>query len=254
MIKVFSIRKNFFWIFNPIDIINLKNVFRLEGKVMYDFNFSQKPTLALELYPEEVYVGIEFGFLKIRMHDSNMFPNKTDILKNFFSSPYSNKRFSLNYKLLGKNFFIKKWRETMFIIFRSMKKIPRKKKKREKLSKSQNLDKEKNNNINLNHFFSSQTFIKFNEILVFRDLWQKGLVIGNGIKFGSTFTVYSGYVGFYHSFASIYIINPFSNFFLIDLISSGRIGTATKKRTIISFLTRKLFVKYFGIKWLNDLP
>jgi tRNA splicing endonuclease len=254
MIKVFSFRKNFFWVFNPIDIINLKNVFRLEGKVMYDFNFFQKPMLALELYPEEVYVGIEFGFLRIRTYDSNLFPTKTEILKNFFSSQFSDKKFSLNYKLIGKNFFIKKWRETMLIIFRSMKKIPRNERERKKLVKSQNSNKKKKNKINLNHFFSSQTFIKFNEILVFRDLWQKGLVISNGIKFGSTFTVYSGYVGFFHSFASIYVINPFSNFFLIDLISFGRIGTSTKKRTIISFLTRKLFVKYFGIKWLNDLP
>ena len=143
MIKVFSFRKNFFWVFNPIDIINLKNVFRLEGKVLYDFNFFQKPMLALELYPEEVYVGIEFGFLRIRIHDSNLFPTKTEILKNFFSSQFSDKKFSLNYKLIGKNFFIKKWRETMLIIFRSMKKISRNERKREKLDKTQNSNKKK---------------------------------------------------------------------------------------------------------------
>lgn len=254
MINVFSNNKNNFWVFNPIDIINLKNIFRIEGNTIYDLNFFQKPMLILELNIEEVCIGIEFGFLKIKMHNFSFTPNIMATLRKFFSSEFSNKKLYLKNESGSKNFHVKKWRETMLIICRSMKKNFKDKRREIKLFRIQKLIKKKKNYIDLNYFFFTQTLSKFDEIIVFRDLWQKGLIINNGIKFGSTFTVYSGYIGFFHSFASIYVINPFSNFYLVDLISFGRIGTSTKKRTIITYLSRNLFIKYFGIKWLNDLP
>jgi len=116
------------------------------------------------------------------------------------------------------------------------------------------LEENRGRKFDLQFLFDKFNTSKFIDFLIFRDLWQRGFILTSGIKFGSTFTAYAGNLNFFHSSASIYSLKHFSNTFSIDLISFGRVGNSTKKRTLFAFLSKKLFVNYFGIKWLKDLP
>mmetsp|Transcript_2159 Transcript_2159/g.5022 ORF Transcript_2159/g.5022 Transcript_2159/m.5022 type:complete len:212 (+) Transcript_2159:1-636(+) len=211
----------------------------------------------MQLNLEEILLGLEFGFLRLK----KIFPQPN--LGNFFSFSkfFSNNKIIEKTNKNGKSFFlIRKWRENLYVIFQNLKKKKNEKRKNFLFSKNYShknkrfLTKRKVEKYDLNFFLNKFTTSKFIDFLIFRDLWQRGFVITSGIKFGSTFTAYAGNLNFFHSCTSVFSLKYFPSSFSIDLISFGRVGTSTKKRTIFAFLSKKLFVNYFGIKWLKDLP
>mmetsp|Transcript_15697 Transcript_15697/g.39469 ORF Transcript_15697/g.39469 Transcript_15697/m.39469 type:complete len:261 (-) Transcript_15697:774-1556(-) len=256
-ISVFHIERSLFWISNPLDILNLRSKFRIQGFLIYSVTFLHKNQLFLKLDLEEILLGIEFGFLRLKKFSTQSQKVNLFSLKNFFSK---NNFFTKTPKNYHSFFFIKQWRENLYVIFKNLKKNRK--------------DKEKNFSISKNYFYAKKNCLdghpfakfdleillkkfnisKFIDFLIFRDLWQRGFILTCGIKFGSTYTAYAGNISFFHSCTSVFSLNYFNNIFSIDLISFGRVGTSTKKRTIFAFLSKKLFVSYFGIKWLRDLP
>mmetsp|Transcript_4115 Transcript_4115/g.7229 ORF Transcript_4115/g.7229 Transcript_4115/m.7229 type:complete len:423 (-) Transcript_4115:1496-2764(-) len=80
--------------------------------------------------------------------------------------------------------------------------------------------------------------------LVMRDLWKHGYYIGSGAKFGAHFMAYAGDPVAYHSALLIRVI-PYQNagtnqkemsISSLDLISFGRLGTATKKEACVAYI------------------
>lgn len=248
MISVFSFGKLFFWVTNYSDILYLKNKYRFEGNLINISDYFKEKNFILELNYQEIFLGIELGFLKLKRINFKAKKDFLNILKKFSPPETSNSRSVDHSKTDRKNFFVKRWREVLVVLKDCIKK---KNKSFFSNSKKKFILKKK---INLKSFLPALTNLKFENILIFRDLWQKGFIINNGIKFGSLYTVYSGNIKFFHSYASVISLNCFSWFYPIDLISLGRVGTSTKKRTLIVFLSEQFFLKYFTIKWLNDLP
>ena len=253
VINVFYSGQNLFWIVNPADILNLKNKFRIEGWV-YHFNTDVNQLgFLFRLDLEEVLLGIEFGFVKLK----RLFVRSELARFSFFSkcwfSKYQTKKTK---KPTFKSFHVHKWRENLLVILKSIKLQAQNKQILVRNRKKSSYEKKNQlfNNKKLHNIFPRMCLNRFIDFVVFRDLWQRGFVMTNGLKFGSTYTAYSGNIKFFHSCASVFVVNYFSSFYSIDLVSFGRVGTSTKKRTVVAFISKNLLVNYFGIKWVNELP
>mmetsp|Transcript_733 Transcript_733/g.1919 ORF Transcript_733/g.1919 Transcript_733/m.1919 type:complete len:84 (-) Transcript_733:15-266(-) len=83
---------------------------------------------------------------------------------------------------------------------------------------------------------------------------MRGFYIACGIKFGSSFLIYSNILDYVHSIGSIYVIDKFLKFSPNDLISFGRTGTTTKKITILAMISKHNTIRYIGFKWNPFLP
>jgi tRNA-splicing endonuclease subunit Sen34 len=68
----------------------------------------------------------------------------------------------------------------------------------------------------------------------FRKLWEEGMYLGQGIKFGGEFLVYPGDPLRYHShFVTTTMAHPDRVIRPMELVAFGRLGTATKKAHLI---------------------
>ena len=96
-----------------------------------------------------------------------------------------------------------------------------------------------------------KNFINFK---IFRDLWQRGLIITCGIKFGALYIIYAGEISIVHASSSIIMLEKNNNIYPYDIIPYGRVGTSTQKRCLLAFIKKNLSINYIGLKWNNDLP
>jgi tRNA splicing endonuclease len=259
-IIVYSFKNNIFFVSNYIDILKLRNEFRIQGVLLENFFPFLEKNLILSLTIEEIFIGIEFGFLKLekilfKSYIFQVFSFLKFNLKNL-KKKYVNKN-KIKFDFLG-NFSIKKWRENYLIIFSKLK---FNKKKICNISKKiiPNLNfvsiKSKNYcKIFLKQIISRFKLNNFINYIIFRDLWERGFNLNCGFKFGANYLIYAGNIEFFHACISVFIINSFSFFSAIDIISFGRVGNCTKKRNLIAILSRNLFAFYFSIKWINLLP
>ncbi|KAI0792859.1 hypothetical protein C8Q75DRAFT_713983 [Abortiporus biennis] len=86
---------------------------------------------------------------------------------------------------------------------------------------------------------------------VFNDLWEKGYYMGGGIKFGGDYLVYPGDPMRYHShFAATVHDSPIEKLRPMEIVSHGRLGTATKKAHLLcGWDDEKSEVSYYSIEW-----
>jgi tRNA-intron lyase len=89
---------------------------------------------------------------------------------------------------------------------------------------------------------------------IFRDLWQRGLIVTCGIKFGATYLIYAGEISIVHASSSVILMEPTDYIYPHEIISFGRVGTTTKKRCLLANISSNLLIVYIGLKWNNDLP
>ena len=75
-IIVYSFKNNIFLLSNYINILKLRNEFRIQGVLLENFFPFLEKKLILSLNIKEIIIGIEFGFLKLEkiLFKSNTFP------------------------------------------------------------------------------------------------------------------------------------------------------------------------------------
>lgn len=93
---------------------------------------------------------------------------------------------------------------------------------------------------------------------VFRDLHAKGYYMSCGAKFGADFLAYAGEPLLYHASLAVIVMNENDEVTAHDVIALGRLGDATKKRTVLAYVQNtpddNCRVKYVGIQWEETLP
>nr|UXY87997.1 putative tetrameric tRNA splicing endonuclease [Cryptomonas curvata] len=252
-IRIITSGHNNFFLNNLLSILILRSEFRIYGNlvVFYLSNILKKVYFFLSL--EEVLLGIELGFLSLY---TLIYNYKTEpcfvYLKYFFKNIKNLKKKNINYTETKSEILIKLWRESIILVSSIFKKN-RKNCIKKKQSCLCNLNK-KNKKIFLMNFISElkqKSFVKFK---IFRDLWQRGLIITCGIKFGASYIIYAGEISFVHASSSIIILEKSDNIYSHDLVPFGRIGTSTQKRCLLAYIKRNLSVNYIGLKWNNNLP
>ncbi|AFP65272.1 putative tetrameric tRNA splicing endonuclease (nucleomorph) [Chroomonas mesostigmatica CCMP1168] len=256
-IKITHAINGIFLLQNNLDILMLRNEYRIQGSLFLFSSFFLKNKLFLIFFLEEILTGIELGFISLRKIN---FKKKTDnkfLLTKFFSKKIKLKK-KINSRIESvSNFSIRNWRENFFIVT-SITKCHENEKNYEKkffsFSNISTLNPCRKKKLRLPFLIKNFQSIKFTDYIVFRDLWVRGFVITCGLKFGATFIVYAGNIEYFHASLSVFSVKPFCVLFSIDFISFGRVGTCTKKRTLIAFLTKNIFINYCGIKWINSIP
>jgi tRNA splicing endonuclease len=208
------------------------------------------------LSSEEVLVGIEFGFLNL-----NILKYNYDIETNFLHLKFIFKNIKNMKKIIKKqkqntNFtetkceiIIRLWRESNLLISSIFEKIDNKFKKNKQ--NYLNMVNKKKILINVINRIKQKNFVNFK---IFRDLWQRGLIVTCGIKFGALYITYAGEFSIVHASCSIIVLEKNDNIFPHDLICFGRIGTSIQKRCLLAFINTKFLVNYIGLKWNSDLP
>lgn len=79
-----------------------------------------------------------------------------------------------------------------------------------------------------------QTALERARCSTFRALWERGMFLGQGVKFGGEFLVYPGDPLRYHShFVTTTIRHPDLAIQPMELVAFGRLGTATKKAHLL---------------------
>ena len=256
-------KNKFFWINEAFDIFTLRYQFRLIGNLIKIPTLGSKFNFFLFLSIEEVLIGLETGFLKIKILDKN----KNGI--RFFLHKKLEKNFDQTKK--GKNFkifhkrtsIIKNWRETFDLIAKAcIFKFKRKGNCPKKQSTSNhNCKKIFSKFVNyskltyLGNFIKNFTENDFFKYSVFKNFWQKGFSLSCGIKFGASFLCYAGDISNVHSYLSILIL-PFQNTCISPklFIAFGRVGTATKKFNVLVNLHKSSLLHCSSIRWNNILP
>ena len=266
MIKKISLMcslNKFFWLNDPLDILKLRNQFRLTGNLIKVPIFNNQHNLFLLLDIEEVILGLETGFLKpkfMRKKNKLLYFLLKKIKKNISALKKNNE---INQNLRRRYHLVKKWREGREIIlenciFRSS--------KCSFLISRQNVFLNSGGLIfkneigpkstiylkNLLDRFNENDFLKYS---IFKNLWQRGFSLYCGIKFGCSFLAYAGNITDVHSYLSIFVV-PIQHFQLSPkfIIAFGRVGTITKKFNILVYLDRICIPKFISLRWHNCLP
>ncbi|KAJ7090031.1 tRNA intron endonuclease, partial [Mycena crocata] len=86
---------------------------------------------------------------------------------------------------------------------------------------------------------------------VFKGLWDQGMYMGGGIKFGGDYLVYPGDPLRYHAhFAASVLDSPTFALTPMEIVAHGRLGTVTKKSHLLcGWDDRKGEVSYLSIEW-----
>ncbi|KAF7295063.1 tRNA-splicing endonuclease subunit Sen34 [Mycena indigotica] len=86
---------------------------------------------------------------------------------------------------------------------------------------------------------------------VFRGLWEQGMYIGIGIKFGGDYLVYPGDPLRYHAhFSASVLMSPTAQLTPMEIVAHGRLGTVTKKAHLLcGWDDAKKEVSYLTIEW-----
>ncbi|KAJ7219126.1 hypothetical protein GGX14DRAFT_434709 [Mycena pura] len=86
---------------------------------------------------------------------------------------------------------------------------------------------------------------------VFRGLWEQGMYLGGGIKFGGDYLVYPGDPLRYHAhFSATVLDSPTSSLTPMEVVAHGRLGTVTKKSHLLcGWNDEKKEVSYLTIEW-----
>ncbi|KAF7338426.1 tRNA-splicing endonuclease subunit Sen34 [Mycena venus] len=86
---------------------------------------------------------------------------------------------------------------------------------------------------------------------VFRGLWEQGMYMGGGIKFGGDYLVYPGDPLRYHAhFSATVLESPTLSLPPMEIVAHGRLGTVTKKSHLLcGWDDEKKEVSYLSIEW-----
>ncbi|KAJ7738518.1 hypothetical protein DFH07DRAFT_84275 [Mycena maculata] len=86
---------------------------------------------------------------------------------------------------------------------------------------------------------------------VFRGLWEQGMYMGGGIKFGGDYLVYPGDPLRYHAhFSATVLESPTFALTPMEIVAHGRLGTVTKKSHLLcGWDDEKKEVSYLSIEW-----
>ncbi|KAJ7632465.1 hypothetical protein FB45DRAFT_745351, partial [Roridomyces roridus] len=86
---------------------------------------------------------------------------------------------------------------------------------------------------------------------VFRDLWEQGMFMGGGIRFGGDYLVYPGDPLRYHAHFSASILeSPAFSLTPMEIVAHGRLGTVTKKSHLLcGWDDETKAVTYLSIEW-----
>ncbi|KAJ7685032.1 hypothetical protein DFH06DRAFT_1074062 [Mycena polygramma] len=86
---------------------------------------------------------------------------------------------------------------------------------------------------------------------VFRGLWEQGMYMGGGIKFGGDYLVYPGDPLRYHAhFSATVLESPTFSLTPMEIVAHGRLGTVTKKSHLLcGWDDDKKQVSYLSIEW-----
>ncbi|KAJ6630656.1 hypothetical protein B0H10DRAFT_1982238 [Mycena sp. CBHHK59/15] len=86
---------------------------------------------------------------------------------------------------------------------------------------------------------------------VFRGLWEQGMYMGGGIKFGGDYLVYPGDPLRYHAhFAASVLDSPTTTLTPMEIVAHGRLGTVTKKSHLLcGWNDEKKEASYLSIEW-----
>ncbi|KAJ7940802.1 hypothetical protein B0H13DRAFT_1940008 [Mycena leptocephala] len=86
---------------------------------------------------------------------------------------------------------------------------------------------------------------------VFRGLWEQGMYMGGGIKFGGDYLVYPGDPLRYHAhFSATVLESPTFSLTPMEIVAHGRLGTVTKKSHLLcGWDDEKKEVSYLSIEW-----
>ncbi|KAJ6546522.1 tRNA intron endonuclease [Mycena vulgaris] len=86
---------------------------------------------------------------------------------------------------------------------------------------------------------------------VFRGLWEQGMYMGGGIKFGGDYLVYPGDPLRYHAhFSASVLESPTFALTPMEIVAHGRLGTVTKKSHLLcGWDDEKKEVSYLSIEW-----
>jgi tRNA-intron lyase len=265
-INVNVVNGKIFFIENINDIIFIQYNMRLSGDILKFKSSIYGDKIILTLSMEEVFLGIEFDFLKLKLFEvSDIIFQKyiyvNLVKKSYFVQNPINKLFSKTKKKntcntmgiwkLKKNAFILIIKNSLLRHQCTYNRLSIKACDHKKI-----IENKTDTNIkkNLKRYFSKINLFNTTSYIIFKDLWMRGFRISSGIKFGSNYLVYSNLIEAVHSTISLYIIKIFLNFKPDDLISFGRIGTTTKKMTIIGFITEENNVCYISFKWNPFFP
>ncbi|BES92471.1 tRNA-splicing endonuclease subunit [Nesidiocoris tenuis] len=84
---------------------------------------------------------------------------------------------------------------------------------------------------------------------VFKDLWEKGLYLTNGSKFGGHFLAYPGDPLKFHAFYVVVVHLPENSISPLDLVRHARLGTHTKKTFVIASTNSENRIIYSSFEW-----
>ncbi|KAJ7694205.1 hypothetical protein B0H17DRAFT_866661, partial [Mycena rosella] len=86
---------------------------------------------------------------------------------------------------------------------------------------------------------------------VFRGLWEQGMYMGGGIKFGGDYLVYPGDPLRYHAhFSASVLESPTFALTPMEIVAHGRLGTVTKKSHLLcGWDDDKKEASYLSIEW-----
>eukprot|EP01132_Coremiostelium_polycephalum_P005040 gene5040-6271_t len=89
---------------------------------------------------------------------------------------------------------------------------------------------------------------------VFKDLWEKGLFISGGSKFGGTFLAYKGDPLLYHASFIVLVKQYHQEFKSLDIITSARLAVNVNKITLLASIDNNNSsddekVRYLSIQW-----
>jgi tRNA splicing endonuclease len=247
-----------FYLENIDEILKTQNVHKINGYIIRFNSTGFDNNIILILNFEEILLGLEFGFFKFKiLRISKKVFQKYSVLdhRNSITLKTIIEKVSINFNFWRqKKFIFGKFLKRFFIEFLSI----LKNQKGKNCFFSPNHKKKYNSGIFRKFYL--ENFIKkakakcMLSYLIYKDLWMRGFYIACGIKFGSTFLIYSNLLDYVHSIASIYVIDKFFKISPNDLISFGRTGTTTKKITILAMISKNNSIMYTGFKWNPFLP
>lgn len=93
--------------------------------------------------------------------------------------------------------------------------------------------------------------LELNKCRVFKDLWDRGMFMGDGLRFGGHFLVYPGDPLRYHSHYTVTVLEDTSSVIKpLDIVALGRLGTTVKKvHLLTSYNNKTEKVDYISLEW-----
>lgn len=93
--------------------------------------------------------------------------------------------------------------------------------------------------------------LELSKCRVFKDLWQRGMFMGDGIRFGGHLLVYPGDPLRYHSHFTVTVLESMTSTIKpIDIVALGRLGTTVKKvHLLASYNDKTDKVDYISLEW-----